>query len=207
MLSVGVPRQPDQGVVRSRPAAVGASAQVLILPAFLGRLIAGCGTDIPGPNSCASSGHAKCLAGALRVIRETSAVTEEATEFKYRAFIAFNKADTSWADDIQRALESVRIPAQFVGSETPYGPAPENLRPIFRCGDALPEGQGGFDRRRGRRARRTRCFSSFCVLPTAPRASTSTPPCAASNWRASAIGSSRSSSTASRRAKNASAFR
>ena len=71
-------------------------------------------------------------------------MTEEATEFKYRAFIAFNKANTSWADDIQSALEGVRIPAQFVGSETPYGPAPENLRPIFRYGDALPEGQGGF---------------------------------------------------------------
>jgi hypothetical protein len=79
----------------------------------------------------------------LRVIREASAVTEEATEFKYRAFIAFSEADAAWADDLQRALESVQIPAQFVGSETPYGPAPENLRPIFRYGDALPEGQGG----------------------------------------------------------------
>jgi tetratricopeptide (TPR) repeat protein len=79
----------------------------------------------------------------LRVIREASAVTEQATEFKYRAFIAFNKADASWAEDLQRLLESVRIPPQFVGSETPYGPAPDNLRPIFRYGDALPEGQGG----------------------------------------------------------------
>ncbi|MEZ5891010.1 MAG: tetratricopeptide repeat protein [Xanthobacteraceae bacterium] len=71
-------------------------------------------------------------------------MTEEATEFKYRAFIAFNKSDAPWAEDLQRALESVRIPAQFVGSETPYGPAPENLRPIFGYGDALPEGQGEF---------------------------------------------------------------
>ena len=71
-------------------------------------------------------------------------MAEEATEFKYRAFIAFSKADRSWADDIQSALESVRIPAQLVGSETPHGLAPENLRPIFRYGDTPPEGQGGF---------------------------------------------------------------
>ena len=67
----------------------------------------------------------------------------EVTQFKYRAFIAFGKADGPWADELQRVLEGARIAPKFVGRETPYGPAPEDLKPIFRYGDALPDGQGG----------------------------------------------------------------
>ena len=66
---------------------------------------------------------------------------EKATEFEYRAFIAFDKTDAPWADDIETALDGVQVPAQLVGSETPFGPAPENLRPIFRRSDSISEGQ------------------------------------------------------------------
>ncbi len=64
-------------------------------------------------------------------------------DFNYRAFIAFAPADAAWAGEFQRALESARIAPQLVGKETPYGPAPADLTPIFRFGDALPDGQGG----------------------------------------------------------------
>ncbi|MGA8156629.1 MAG: hypothetical protein WB822_10570, partial [Rhodoplanes sp.] len=77
-------------MVRSRPTAVGGSAQVLILPAFFSRYIAGCERTFQGQILAVEAGHASAQAGVLRVIREASAVTEKATEFKYRAFIAFS---------------------------------------------------------------------------------------------------------------------
>ena len=51
---------------------------------------------------------------------------------KYRAFISYCHADTSWAKWLHRRLESFRIDKDLAGRETVRGTIPEALRPIFR---------------------------------------------------------------------------
>lgn len=58
--------------------------------------------------------------------------------YRYRAFISYSHADERWGDWLQRALESYRVPDALVGKETPLGPAPRRLTPIFRDRDDLP---------------------------------------------------------------------
>ena len=50
----------------------------------------------------------------------------------YRAFLAYSHRDGRWAKRLHRALESHRIDKDLIGRETPAGPVPETLRPIFR---------------------------------------------------------------------------
>ncbi len=66
----------------------------------------------------------------------------EATQSNYRAFIAFSKADMQWADELQRSLDIVRVAPELVGRDTPCGPAPTDLKPMYHCGDGAPDGQG-----------------------------------------------------------------
>src|SRR5580692_11123355 len=56
----------------------------------------------------------------------------ETATFKYRAFLSYSHRDTGWAKWLHRALEGYRIDKDLVGRETPYGPIPKTLRPIFR---------------------------------------------------------------------------
>ena len=56
----------------------------------------------------------------------------EVVAFKYRAFLSYSHRDTAWGQWLQRALERYRIGRDLVGRETPAGPVPETLRPIFR---------------------------------------------------------------------------
>ena len=56
----------------------------------------------------------------------------ELTALKYRAFISYSHADTAWAKWLHRGLESFRIDKDLAGRQTPLGPVPESLRPIFR---------------------------------------------------------------------------
>ena len=56
----------------------------------------------------------------------------EPAAFKYRAFISYSHADTSWAKWLHRALETFRIDTDLVGRETATGTIPKTLRPIFR---------------------------------------------------------------------------
>lgn len=58
--------------------------------------------------------------------------------YRYRAFISYSHADERWGDWLQRALESYRVPEALVGKETPLGPAPRRLSPIFRDRDDFP---------------------------------------------------------------------
>jgi tetratricopeptide (TPR) repeat protein len=60
------------------------------------------------------------------------------TDFKYRAFISYSHADEAWARWLHRALETYRIPRRLVGRETPFGPVPERLSPVFRDREELP---------------------------------------------------------------------
>jgi len=59
----------------------------------------------------------------------------EPVSLKYRAFISYSHADTSWAKWLHRALESFTIDKDLVGRETATGPGPKALCPIFRDRD------------------------------------------------------------------------
>jgi hypothetical protein len=59
----------------------------------------------------------------------------EPLALKYRAFISYSHADTSWAKWLHRGLEGFRIDKDLVGHETSTGTIPKTLRPIFRDRD------------------------------------------------------------------------
>jgi tetratricopeptide (TPR) repeat protein len=56
----------------------------------------------------------------------------EAASFHYRAFLSYSHRDTPWARWLHSALEGYRVEKDLVGRETPVGPIPASLRPIFR---------------------------------------------------------------------------
>lgn len=60
--------------------------------------------------------------------------------FKYRAFLSYSHQDTVWAKWLHRALEGYRIDKDLIGRETPNGPVPKTLRPIFRDRDDFSAG-------------------------------------------------------------------
>jgi tetratricopeptide (TPR) repeat protein len=64
----------------------------------------------------------------------------EPVPFKYRAFISYSHADTTWAKWLHRALESFRIDKDLAGRETAIGAIPTSLRPIFRDRDDFTAG-------------------------------------------------------------------
>ncbi|MGH6793344.1 MAG: TIR domain-containing protein, partial [Methyloceanibacter sp.] len=64
----------------------------------------------------------------------------ETVAFKYRAFISYSHADTAHAKWLHRGLEGFRIDQDLVGRETPRGPVPKSLRPIFRDRDDFTAG-------------------------------------------------------------------
>jgi tetratricopeptide (TPR) repeat protein len=56
----------------------------------------------------------------------------EPVSFKYRAFLSYSHRDKAWARWLHTALEGYRIGKDLVGRDTPAGPVPNALRPIFR---------------------------------------------------------------------------
>ncbi|MGO9062165.1 MAG: TIR domain-containing protein, partial [Candidatus Binataceae bacterium] len=56
----------------------------------------------------------------------------DVAQFKYRAFLSYSHRDRSWGKWLHTALESYRVDRDLVGRETPVGPVPKTLRPIFR---------------------------------------------------------------------------
>ena len=56
----------------------------------------------------------------------------ETIGIKYRAFLSYSHTDTGWAKWLHARLEDFRIDRELVGRETPLGPVPKSLRPIFR---------------------------------------------------------------------------
>ena len=64
----------------------------------------------------------------------------EPVPLKYRAFISYSHADTSWAKWLHRALESFTIDKDLVGRDTVTGPIPKTLKPIFRDRDDFTAG-------------------------------------------------------------------
>ncbi len=51
---------------------------------------------------------------------------------RYRAFISYSHRDQDFARALHRQLETYRVPSRLVGRETPKGPVPRRLAPIFR---------------------------------------------------------------------------
>ena len=51
---------------------------------------------------------------------------------KYRAFLSYSHRNTAAAKRLHGRLEGFRIDKDLVGRETPMGPIPKHLRPIFR---------------------------------------------------------------------------
>ena len=70
----------------------------------------------------------------------------DSDSYKYWAFISYSHRDDQvkwpwqrrWGAWLHRALESFRIPANLVGSESPLGTIPKRLVPVFRDRDELP---------------------------------------------------------------------
>ena len=60
---------------------------------------------------------------------------------RYWAFLSYSHADIRWGRRLHRALEAYVVPRRLVGRQTPAGPAPRRLRPIFRDQDEM--GAGG----------------------------------------------------------------
>lgn len=56
----------------------------------------------------------------------------------YRAFLSYSHADEKAARKLHRWLETYRIPARLVGTETRAGKVPSRLAPIFRDRNELP---------------------------------------------------------------------
>ncbi|OSZ64515.1 hypothetical protein CAP39_13235 [Sphingomonas sp. IBVSS1] len=57
---------------------------------------------------------------------------------RYSAFISYSHADTPVARWLHKALESYRLPRTLVGTDSPFGPVPARLPPVFRDRDELP---------------------------------------------------------------------
>ena len=56
---------------------------------------------------------------------------------KYRAFISYSREDDAWAKWLHSAIETYRVPSRLVGRESPRGPVPRRLMPVFRDRDEL----------------------------------------------------------------------
>src|SRR3954470_7741677 len=53
---------------------------------------------------------------------------------KYHAFLSYDRRDKAWGEWLHAELEGYRVAKDFVGQDTPVGPVPKTLRPIFRDG-------------------------------------------------------------------------
>ena len=61
----------------------------------------------------------------------------QANAYRYRAFVSYAHSDQKWANWLVDALESFRVPRRLVGRETPVGPIPRSLGPLFFDRDEL----------------------------------------------------------------------
>jgi len=59
-------------------------------------------------------------------------------EGRYTAFLSYSHKDAAAAARLHRRLEAYRLPRRLVGAQTPRGPVPERLWPIFRDREELP---------------------------------------------------------------------
>lgn len=60
---------------------------------------------------------------------------------RYRAFLSYSHRDSAFAERFHRDLEGWKADRGLVGRETPFGPAPRTVRPIFRDRDDFAGGR------------------------------------------------------------------
>lgn len=60
----------------------------------------------------------------------------------YKAFISYSWSDKDWAAWLHRSLETYFTPRPLVGMETPLGPVPARLHPIFKDREEEAAGHG-----------------------------------------------------------------
>ncbi|MDG1139412.1 MAG: toll/interleukin-1 receptor domain-containing protein [Opitutales bacterium] len=58
-------------------------------------------------------------------------------QFKYKAFITYAHRDEERARWLRKKLENFRVPKHLIGKNSPFGPVPSRLYPIFRDRDEL----------------------------------------------------------------------
>lgn len=87
---------------------------------------------------------------------------------RYAAFISYSHADSTCVRWLHRALETYRLPKVLVGSESPFGPVPRRLPPVFRDRDELPA-SGDL----GQELRAALAQSRFQIVLCSPRAARS----------------------------------
>ena len=54
------------------------------------------------------------------------------SEFRYKGFISYSWADAAWGKWLHHAIETYRTPGPLIGKETPGGPVPARLMPLFK---------------------------------------------------------------------------
>ena len=86
-----------------------------------------------GPVAAARSAHN---------VGDESANSRSAMNRQYKAFISYSWSDKEWGAWLHRTLEIYRTPKQLVGAETPLGPAPTRLHPIFKDREEEAAGHG-----------------------------------------------------------------
>jgi len=64
----------------------------------------------------------------------------DANAYKYWAFVSYSHHDAAYVSWLQRALESYRLPRRLIGRETPLGPVPAYLKPVFSDRSEMPAG-------------------------------------------------------------------
>ncbi len=57
---------------------------------------------------------------------------------RYRAFISYSHRDAAFGRRLHRRLEAYALPRRLVGRDTPRGPAPARIAPVFRDLEELP---------------------------------------------------------------------
>jgi len=57
---------------------------------------------------------------------------------EYAAFISYSHADRRWASWLHKRIESYRLPAVLIGRDSPLGPLPRRLSPVFLDREEIP---------------------------------------------------------------------
>jgi tetratricopeptide (TPR) repeat protein len=87
---------------------------------------------------------------------------------KYRGFISYSHSDAKVARRLHRWLEAYRVPRRLAGRETPFGPVPARLHPIFRDREELPTSAD-----LGSQIQAALAVSATLIVVCSPRAATS----------------------------------
>ena len=90
------------------------------------------------------------------------------SEFRYKGFISYSWADAAWGKWLHHAIETYRTPGALVGKDTPTGPVPARLMPLFK--DREEEAAGTSI---GKAVEHALLASEFLIVVCSPRSARS----------------------------------